>query len=111
MKTEQIRLVEEIAKNGSISSAAKKLFMTQPNACHMLDILESELGYKLFERSRKGAELTEKGKEFLKCIGILNRTLSNIDAIGKRPQELRFTENGKEAAAICRNFAPLYGNK
>lgn len=91
MNTEHLKLVEEIAKNGSICSAAKKLFMSQPNASHMLDILESELGYKLFERSRKGARLTEKGQEFVKCIGTLNRTLANIDGIGKRPQELRFT--------------------
>lgn len=62
----QIRLVAEIGRTGSISTAAEKLQISQPNASSSLRKLEEELGCTLFLRGRSGITLTDEGKEFLK---------------------------------------------
>ena len=47
MKLEQISYILEIAKQGSIGKAAKKLYMSQPNLSMSIRMLEEELGFKL----------------------------------------------------------------
>ena len=46
MKLEQISYILEIAKQGSIGKAAKKLYMSQPNLSMSIRMLEEELGFK-----------------------------------------------------------------
>ena len=65
MKLEQISYILEIAKQGSIGKAAKKLYMSQPNLSMSIRMLEEELGFKIFDRSNSGVELTAKGMELL----------------------------------------------
>lgn len=56
-----------IAKYGSISKAAERLYVSQPALSRRLKSLETELGYPLFSRSqgKKGLSLTNQGTEFL----------------------------------------------
>lgn len=56
-----------IIKYGSISSAADRLFVTQPALSRRIRSIEEELGYELFERGRgvRNIKLTEQGKEFV----------------------------------------------
>ena len=65
MKMAQIEQVLTIASEGSISKAAKKLFLSQPNLSVSLRQLEEELGAPLFERSGKGVTPTVFGSNFL----------------------------------------------
>ena len=65
MDLSQMRYVVEIAQCGSISKAAKKLYMGQPNLSKGLRELEEELGRPLFRRTTKGMVLTRAGEEFL----------------------------------------------
>lgn len=48
--------------NGSISTAAKELYLSQPAISMQIKSLEQELNVKLLERSNKGAKPTEAGK-------------------------------------------------
>lgn len=59
------KIFYEVAKCGSISSASKKLYVSQPAVSSSIKNLEDKLNVKLFYRNLKGSELTEKGKEFL----------------------------------------------
>lgn len=61
----QLRYVDAIAQCGSISRAAKKLYMGQPNLSKSLRELEEELGRPLFRRTAQGMEPTRAGEEFL----------------------------------------------
>ena len=61
----QMRYAVEIAQCGSISKAAKKLYMGQPNLSKALRELEEELGRPLFRRTAQGIEPTRAGEEFL----------------------------------------------
>ncbi|SJZ75937.1 DNA-binding transcriptional regulator, LysR family [Pilibacter termitis] len=65
MNIQQMKYVVAIANNGSFREAAKKLFVAQPSLSHAVKELEEELSTKLFERTNKGATLTEEGLEFM----------------------------------------------
>lgn len=52
----------EVAKVGSVSVGARKLRLSQPALSKSIKLLEENLGVTLFERSKKGMELTAAGK-------------------------------------------------
>lgn len=56
-----------IVKEGSISRAAEKLFVSQPALSRRMKALEDELGYTLVIRKKgiKNIELTEEGRAFI----------------------------------------------
>lgn len=49
------------AKTGSLSQAAKALYLTQPSVSHAIKQLEDRLGLTLFYRNAKGVALTQEG--------------------------------------------------
>ena len=55
----------EIASCGSISKAAKNLYLSQPRLSQSIKNMEDELGYLIFERFPQGIVPTAKGKLFL----------------------------------------------
>lgn len=55
----------EIVRRRNLSRAAEALHVTQPALTARLHALEVELGARLFERSRRGMELTEAGRALL----------------------------------------------
>ena len=55
----------EVAKHGSVSKAAKKLYLTQPAVTKQIQALEEIYEKKLFIRTTKGLRLTEEGKTLL----------------------------------------------
>ena len=86
LKLEQISYILEIAKQGSIGKAAKKLYMSQPNLSMSIRMLEEELGFKIFDRSNSGVELTAKGMELLQYGEEIERNMDlirNMNTIAK----------------------------
>lgn len=61
MDLKSLRYFVEIARQKSFTAAAEKLFVTQPTLSRQIADLEDELGHKLFDRSTRRIELTEKG--------------------------------------------------
>jgi DNA-binding transcriptional LysR family regulator len=55
----------EVARRGNVSRAAEAIFVSQPTLTARLHALESELGEKLFVRTRQGMRLTDAGRAFL----------------------------------------------
>ncbi|TMV46324.1 LysR family transcriptional regulator [Paenibacillus mesophilus] len=49
------------AKTGSLTQAAKALFLTQPSVSHAIKQLEDRLGITVFYRNPKGVSLTHEG--------------------------------------------------
>ncbi len=56
------RIFYVVAKNGSISSAANALFISQPAITFQIKKLETLLGVSLFTRTKHGVILTDEGK-------------------------------------------------
>ena len=62
MDLKQLRYFVTVAEEGTISAAAKRLYMSQPPLSTQMKQLETELGCPLFERGQKHIRLTETGK-------------------------------------------------
>ena len=65
MTLQQLRYIVTIVNCGSISEAAKQLFITQPSLSNAVKELEKEMGISIFNRSSKGIALSSQGMEFL----------------------------------------------
>ena len=55
----------EVARRGNVSRAAEAIYVSQPTLTARLHALETELGEKLFVRTRQGMRLTDAGRAFL----------------------------------------------
>ncbi|AZQ61146.1 LysR family transcriptional regulator [Flammeovirga pectinis] len=80
-----LKLVNVIVKEDSVTKAAEKLFLSQPALSHQLKKLEAEIGLKIFNRFNKKLILTETGKiifnaseKLLPSINLLNAELEGI---------------------------------
>src|SRR5437016_855909 len=65
MDLDEIRTFVTIARERSFSGAAVTLGRSQPAISRRIELLESELGAKLFERLRAGVRLTDAGSALL----------------------------------------------
>ncbi|MBD0379897.1 LysR family transcriptional regulator [Paenibacillus sedimenti] len=65
MTLQQLKYVIEVANQGSINEAAKRLFISQPSLSNAIRDLELEMQIMIFERSNKGITLSKEGVEFL----------------------------------------------
>ncbi len=78
MELRVLRNYVEIVRTGSITRAAKKLFISQPALSMQIAELEEELGTALFTRGAGGVEPTESGMLLLQraedILGIAERT-------------------------------------
>ncbi|MFA6948652.1 MAG: LysR family transcriptional regulator [Eubacteriales bacterium] len=59
----------EVAKSGSISGAARRLYVTQPAVSSGVAQLEGALGVKLFFRTSRGINLTPEGELLYDYVG------------------------------------------
>ena len=71
------RIFLETAKHGSISAAAKHLYVTQPAVSVGIIQLETELGVKLFHRMSRGIKLTQEGEALYEYVSTAINTLEN----------------------------------
>ena len=58
MTLQQLRYIVAIAEAGTLSGAAKALFISQPSLTKTVQELENEMGIKIFERTNKGVLLS-----------------------------------------------------
>ena len=78
MDLQQLRYAVTVAETGSITAAAKKLYMGQPNLSRSIRELEVELGITLFERTARGVAPTQSGEGFL---GYARSILAQMDSL------------------------------
>lgn len=65
MTLQQLKYIVEVAERGSITEAAKALYIAQPSLSSAIQELEKEIGTVIFLRSSRGVRLTPEGAEFL----------------------------------------------
>ncbi len=85
------RVFLAVAEAGSVSEAARRLFISQPAVSADLASLEASLGVCLFVRSRRGVRLTEAGSILLEHV---KSAFSLLDAGHRRLRELSDLEGG-----------------
>lgn len=65
MQLKQLEYFIKIVECGSISQAAKQLYISQPSLTKAVFTLETEYNIKLLVRKARGIELTQEGKDFV----------------------------------------------
>ena len=58
----QLKVLEAVARHGSVTEAAKELHYSQPSISHHLGRLEAATGAKLIQRVGRGIRLTPEGQ-------------------------------------------------
>lgn len=86
------KIFSTVAEAGSISDAARLLFITQPAVSQAVRRLEQELGVKLFERGAKGVVLTREG-ELLH--GYVSSAMGMLEAGESRMRMLSMLDAGE----------------
>ena len=100
----QLETFLTVAREGSFSRAAKKLYRTQPAVSQTVRKLEDEIGESLFDRSSREGILTDTGKVLLEYAEkLLNMRVEAMGAL----QELREMNKGKLCIA-ANEFTCLY---
>jgi len=85
-----LRYFAAVAEEGSLTGAAKRLFVSQPALTKQIRRLEDDLGVRLFARSRSGMALTEAGREFASRVpALLDGWDEAVQATGRAARVLR----------------------
>src|SRR6188472_4403096 len=58
----RLRVIDSVARHGSVTAAAGELHYTQPSVSHHLARLEAETGALLLQRVGRGVRLTQAGQ-------------------------------------------------
>src|SRR5829696_7891357 len=66
----RLRVIDAVARHGSVTAAAKELNYSQPSVSHHLGRLEAETGAQLLQRAGRGIRLTPAGAELSAHVGL-----------------------------------------
>src|SRR6185312_13537175 len=58
----RLRVIEAVARHGSVTAAANELHYSQPSVTHHLSRLEAETGAQLVQRVGRGIRITPAGQ-------------------------------------------------
>src|ERR687897_1999247 len=72
-----LRVLESVARHGSVTEAAKELHYSQPSVSHHLGRLEAATGARLIQRVGRGIRLTPEGELLA---GRATEILGRVDA-------------------------------
>lgn len=64
MTLQQLRYVTTVAETGTMSEAARRLFVSQPGLTKAIRELEQEMGIIIFDRTNKGIEVSRMERYF-----------------------------------------------
>jgi DNA-binding transcriptional LysR family regulator len=92
MNFNQLRIFYSVAKNRSVTLAAKELFLTQPAVSIQIHLLEEDYRVKFFNRSGKGIKITEEGELLL---SYAEKIFNLSDEADEALRQIRSLERGK----------------
>ena len=78
MTLQQLRYVVTVAEKGTLSDAAKELFISQPALTKAIRELEDEMNISIFNRTNKGVIVSHEGDRFL---GYARQVLEQTDLL------------------------------
>jgi DNA-binding transcriptional LysR family regulator len=93
MTLQQLKYIVAVAEKGTISEAAKELFISQPSLTNAIKDLEQEMQITIFNRTNKGIIVSNEGNEFL---GYARQVLEQANLLeekflNKKEQSPRFS--------------------
>ena len=91
MNLKQALYIRTVAQEGSVTQAAKKLYVSQPSLSQMIRQVESEYGVMLFDRTVSPLRLTYAGEKYLEAANIM---LTANDRLENELREIRQENSG-----------------
>lgn len=113
MDTNNLRYFAAVAQYGSISRAARAMFISQPQLSHIIKQMETEMGLTLFRRTSQGAKLTADGQKILGHCQVILEELRRLEQmvnaqkveVGSLSVSMtRFSHTAECFNAICRKY-------
>ena len=92
MNSKQIFYIRSIAREGSITAAAKTLYISQPSLSQTLRQVEAELGVQLFDREAQPMRPTYAGEKFLEYA---DTVIAANERLERQMQEIREEGGGR----------------
>ena len=108
MDIDQIRTFLAVSASGSFIEASTRLYVTQSTVSARMQNLEAYLGAALFVRHRKGVELTQAGKRFLRHAKALLLTLEQARHDVGLPSRFRATVTLGARIALWEGFLQVW---
>ena len=93
MTLQQLKYMIMIAEKGSITEAAKELYISQPSLSGAIKDVEKEVKISIFNRCRAGVALTTEGMEFL---GYARQVVQQMELL-----ESKYINNLPEKQRFC----------
>lgn len=81
VKWDDLRVFLEVARQGSIHAAAKRLRLDHSTVCRRIDKLESHLSVKLLDRTQRGIVVRDDAQDLLKHIESMDQHANSIDDV------------------------------
>jgi DNA-binding transcriptional LysR family regulator len=103
----QIATFIEVARERSVSKAAKRLFVTQPAVSMQLRQLEDAFGLALVEASGRNIQLTQAGEEFLTHAIAALAQLKNLEAVMAEHVGLKKGRIELAVVSTAKYFVPM----
>ena len=106
MTFQQLQYLLAVHRNGSLSLAAKELFITQSAVSNTLAALEKELNCRIFTRSAYGLKLTPEGK---RIVSYAKRICENYSLLTSeaRSGRTQLRVNAPNYAPACKAFSRI----
>ncbi len=116
MNLHHLRLFRAVARDGTLTGAARTLNLSQSAVSTQLRALEAALGHDLFERRGRGLALTEAGRIALDHAEAIFRTVDDLTATLAQSGKPRRALRVGALSTLSRNFligfvAPLIGRQ
>lgn len=99
-----LRLFRAVARDGTLTGAARRLNLSQSALSTQIKALEASLGHDLFERRGRGLVLTEAGRIALDHAEGIFRTAEDLSATLRHIGTARRTLRVGALATLSRNF-------
>ena len=104
---EWYRTFKSVYKNANFSLAAKELFISQPAVSQQIAMLETHVGYKLFNRKSKGVEPTEYAKLLN---NLIIEALDRLENVENGFRDKAFNANRLISIGISKHLMSSLGN-
>lgn len=109
MTVQKLKYMITVAEKGSITEAAKELFLSQPSLSEAIKEVEKEAKITIFNRCRAGVALTTEGMEFL---GYARQVVQQMELLESRyidnqPEKLRFCVSTQHYTFAANAFVEL----
>lgn len=109
MTLQQLRYVITVAEKGSITEAAKDLYISQPSLSCAIKEVENETKLTIFNRCRSGVTLTTEGMGFLGYARQVVQQMELLEAryIDDQPEKIRFCVSTQHYTFAANAFVEL----